>query len=288
MKIEFFDGGYCYHPECVAIKSGSHKSVKFPAICALITHPTKGRILFDTGYSEHFFHATQKFPYSIYAKVTPVMVEEADKISQKLKKQGINSSDIDYVVLSHFHADHIGGLKEFTESKYLYTQSSYDILKDKTGLKALLKGFLPGLIPDNFVENSLPVNDSTLITKHYLCKYFTRVHDLFGDESLIGVEIPGHAKGQLGLYLETSTGPYFLIADACYFTETYKKMALPNEIVHIISDSKKEYIDTIKRINKISIDHPEINIVPSHCGEKFKELVKDIRWDTTDLNTCEI
>ena len=41
VEIDFYDGGYCYHPEFVAIKGGSTSSVKFPAICAVIHHTEK-------------------------------------------------------------------------------------------------------------------------------------------------------------------------------------------------------------------------------------------------------
>lgn len=286
IEIDFYDGGYCYHPEFVAIKGGSRASVKFPAICAVIYHPVKGKILFDTGYSEHFYGATKKFPYSIYAKVTPVSIKKEDKLSFKLAEQNVETKDISYTILSHFHADHIGAVKEFDTSQFIYTESSYSAVKGKTGFKALLKGFLPDLLPENFEENSTQLAGPNKIQDHFLNDYFTTVYDIFGDRSIIGVEIPGHAKGQLGIYIETEEKKILLIADACYLSETFEEMKLPSNIIHIIGDSKEDYIDTVERIHKLYKDKKDITIVPSHCGRMFKQLVKKINWDTSDLNSC--
>ena len=121
LKVDFYDGGYCTHPEFVAIKGGSYKKVKFAALCALITHPKHGKILYDTGYSENFYQATKKAPFQIYAKVTPVFVNNEDKVFTKLEQD--KTADIKKVILSHFHADHIGGLRDFPEAEYIYTKS---------------------------------------------------------------------------------------------------------------------------------------------------------------------
>ncbi|MCR9205342.1 MAG: MBL fold metallo-hydrolase [Halobacteriovoraceae bacterium] len=285
VKVEFFDGGFCYHPEFVALKGGSRKPVKFPAICALIQHPEKGNILFDTGYSEHFYHATRKLPYKIYAKVTPVKVNPEDKVSSKLKEMGIGSSDISHVILSHFHADHIGGLKEFGSSKYIYTSSSYSGLKNLTGVSALKKGFLPDLIPLEFEQNSIALTSKNLDSSSFLNNYFSKVYDVFGDGSIMGVEIPGHAKGQLGLYFETEEQKVFLIADACYLSKTYEELIYPSEVVHIINDSRSEYLKTIKDIHVFHKEHNDVLIVPSHCGDKFNQLIKSTHWDSADINT---
>ena len=286
VEIKFYDGGYCYHPEFVALKKGRFSSVKFPALCAIVNHPQYGYILFDTGYSEHFYSATKKFPYNIYAKTTPVVINNIDKISYKIKKQNIELSEIKHIIISHFHADHIGGVKDFNDSKFIYTKKSFKQLKGKKGFAALRKGFLPELLPDDFQERSTFIDDKNLNKHHFLNDYFKKVYNVFDDQSIIGVELPGHAKGQLGIYVETINSSYFLVSDAFYLSKTYKTLNYPSEIVHLLNDSRSDYIDTIKRINKLHNNHKHIQIVSTHCGEKFIELVDDINWDTSDLNSC--
>ena len=61
-KLKLYECGYCTHPEKVVLPNGSLKRLKFPATVALLQHPTRGYILFDTGYAARFFQATKKFP----------------------------------------------------------------------------------------------------------------------------------------------------------------------------------------------------------------------------------
>ena len=65
----------------------------------------KGTVLFDTGYTQRFFTATKYFPNSIYAMITKVEIDS----SQEAKMQ-INPNEVNQLILSHLHADLVGGV----------------------------------------------------------------------------------------------------------------------------------------------------------------------------------
>lgn len=279
VKVHFYDGGYCTHPEFVAIQGGSHKSVQFAALCAVIIHPILGPILYDTGYSERFFEVTKKMPYRIYAAVTPVYVKDEDKISHKIQNLKLHHTDFKYVILSHFHADHIGAVKDFEKSTYIYSESSFEWVENQTGFKALKKGYLPDLLPSDFKQRSLVIDETYIVQeKHFLHAYFDKIYDVFKDGSIIGVELPGHVKGQMGIYFQTEEQKFFLIADACYFSETFVDLVFPNALVNLINDDPTAYKDTIERIHNLHTERKDIEIIPSHCKEKFKKYARDCRW----------
>ena len=58
VSLQMLRAGSCRHLECMADRGGRMAQVAFPALCGLIRHPSQGWILYDTGYSEHFFMAT--------------------------------------------------------------------------------------------------------------------------------------------------------------------------------------------------------------------------------------
>ncbi len=278
VDVHFYDGGYCTHPEFIAVNGGSHHSVNFAALCAVIIHPILGPILFDTGYSENFFKATKKMPYKIYALVTPVFVNKEDKISEKIGKLKLKSSDFKYIILSHFHADHIGAVLDFNQSTFVYTENSYAWVKNTSGIRALKKAFLPDLLPHDFEKRSMVVDSNRLLKSHFLSQYFEIVYDIFLDGSIIGVELPGHAQGQMGIYFETEKQKFFLIADACYVSETFKDLKYPNAITGIINEDTEVYKETVQKIHRLYKEHADIEIVPSHCSQQFKKYVKDCKW----------
>lgn len=104
---------HCAHPECVVMRGGRWRSTLFPALCGLLAHPTRGWILFDTGYSSHFTQATAPFPERLYRWVTPLTLTPADTLLAQLARLGISADEIRYVIISHMHGDHIAGLKDF-------------------------------------------------------------------------------------------------------------------------------------------------------------------------------
>ena len=102
VKLRVLEGGYCTHKEKMVIRGGRNETVKFPSMFGLIIHPKHGVILYDTGYTKKFYQETASFPSSIYAKLTPVYVNEEDTAVSKLKKIGINPEDVKYIIISHF------------------------------------------------------------------------------------------------------------------------------------------------------------------------------------------
>lgn len=273
IKVNFFSAGYCTHPEKIVIKGGSSKPVKFHATFVLIRHSERGLILFDTGYSEHFYTETKHFPFNIYAKITPVCFKEENGAAFQLRQSGINPGDIKLIILSHFHADHIGGVKDFPNAEFLCYKSAYEEIKGKKNLAALKKGFLPGLLPGNF-ESRLKFTDSLNkinISEDY--SPFETGFDIFGDRSLISVDVSGHSESQSGLFINTDENIYFLVADACWLSKSYREYILPHPIANIAFSCKKEYLNTLKKLHELHKKRPDINIMPSHCPEFLKKII---------------
>ncbi|WP_223067236.1 MBL fold metallo-hydrolase [Paenibacillus caui] len=273
-KVQIFYAGYCIHPECMVIKHGQFRKAKFPALFALLEHDKYGSILFDTGYTKRFFSETERFPFNIYSKLTPVVLEDGISAKEILESEGIHASSINYVIISHFHADHIGGLKDFKSAQFVFNSDSYDAVKDKRGISALRSGFLRGLLPENFEERAMPLTDTMKMDISEAAAPFETGYDLFGDKSIILVKLPGHAIGQIGaLVTDRDHHEYFFVADAAWRSDAYRQFRPPNPIAYMIIDQRKEYIETLGKLNKLYLRRPELQIIPSHCMEAFGEKI---------------
>ncbi|QDI05926.1 MBL fold metallo-hydrolase [Xanthomonas cerealis pv. cerealis] len=107
-------------------------------MAALLQHPVHGNLLFDTGYSQHFLDATAQLPERLYRVLTPVHLAPGQSLREQLA--------VDWIVLSHFHGDHIGGVADFAQARIACAQQAWDDLQRRGRLAALREGFLPALL----------------------------------------------------------------------------------------------------------------------------------------------
>ncbi|CBJ10875.1 putative conserved hypothetical protein [Legionella longbeachae NSW150] len=271
IEYQLFEAGFCKHCERMTLKNGRLKQCEYPAICALIKHPKQGYILFDTGYSNRFYELTQKFPFSLYRRLTPVTLKKS--LKQQLEEKNIQASEIKAIVISHFHADHIGGLNDFPNAQFFCHLDAINNISNKKGIKALLQGFLPGLLPKDFYERLVILKNEIQLESNLAP--FTRGFDLFDDKNLIAIPLPGHAKGQIGLYFksaqfhppEQNTQEVFLVADSCWHQEAFKEFVFPSNVTYLIHDNKEAYQQTIRNLHHLFNNNKTIDIIPSHCQQ---------------------
>jgi glyoxylase-like metal-dependent hydrolase (beta-lactamase superfamily II) len=286
LDLTVYDSGYCTHKEKIAIRTGRSCQVKFVAMFVHIYHPIHGHILFDTGYSNRFYKETTSFPASIYGKLTPVYVNETDTAVSKLKHAGVEAEKVKYIIISHFHADHICALRDFNNAQFICLETAYLDVKGRNSFQSLLKGFLPGLLPNDFANRVRFIDETLKVTSfsHAISSRFENCYDIFNDGTIIGVELPGHAKGQLGIYLFGSGREMFFVADSVWLSSSYEKNIPPSHLAHLTVNNKKAYRETIDKLYEIDKEAKDIVIVPSHCGQKYLELVKDSKIDHKKLS----
>ncbi|HEY9898068.1 MAG TPA: MBL fold metallo-hydrolase [Pantanalinema sp.] len=270
VTLRLFAAGSCVHPEGVVVKGAPMRPCTLPALVALIAHPEHGAILFDTGYSDRFHQETASYPNRLYAKLTPVSFSPEESAATQLAARGVAPEQVKTVVLSHFHADHVGAVRDFPEARYLYSSESYAAMRPLTGLGAVRAGFLRGLLPDDFEARSSHFEDLPACDLGATYAPFNRGADLCGDQSVVAVPLPGHAEGHHGLMLRTEEGPVFLVADAVYKTRAFKENRPPMGIARLIFSDWKGYLDTMSRLHAFHQARPDVLILPSHCQEAWE------------------
>jgi len=270
-KLYLNHAGYCMSKANHAVKGDENINIKFHALFGLIKHPDLGWILFDTGYTERFFEATKSYPNKFYALITKVFINKEDEVKEQLKRNGILPEDIKHIIISHFHADHIGGIKDFKNAIIYCSKVAFQQVKGISNLLAFSKGILKDLLPEDiekrlkFIENVCKLEpDEIFVTKY----------DLFSDKSIYAYQLPGHAAGQIGISLQTEKAKYFLIADACWDERAYKNLALPSSIVRFFFDSWSNYKKSILKIKIFHERNPDVTIVPTHCINSSSKLIQ--------------
>jgi glyoxylase-like metal-dependent hydrolase (beta-lactamase superfamily II) len=265
LKVSYFASGYCIsHANIIDPKHGKGKT-RFYAVWALIQHPEFGNILFDTGYAPYFQAVTDNFPDRFYRWATPVFLKETETAKAILEQNGIASHQINYIIISHFHADHVAGLKDFPNAQFICTKSAYEQMAQLNGIWAVGKGILKGLIPTDFSERVLFVED---IAEKSLDKSGLVMFDLFNKNILKLVLIAGHARGMLGFYANHQ----LFATDASWSLDTFEKGILPRKIVKLFFDSWTDFVETQAKLRAFLVQNPATTILFTHCPETLKYI----------------
>src|SRR5690554_3435536 len=154
MKVHVLHTGKVYIDKALAYKEkslhpmpytgwlrGEEKKMWVPVSSYLIEHP-KGLILVDTGWHEEMRTNQKKhlgrLAYSMYRGE----LREGDSIIDKLNTLGVKSNDIDFVLLTHLHSDHVSGLKHLLDAKKILTSElEWKAANKKMGyIKSMWKG----------------------------------------------------------------------------------------------------------------------------------------------------
>jgi glyoxylase-like metal-dependent hydrolase (beta-lactamase superfamily II) len=211
----------------------SSPTAKFlvPSLCFLIQHtpapspstphPKTTRLILDLGlrrdlsqYPESLQrHCTGRQPMS----TTPDVVES-------LALGNLTPKDIDYVILSHVHYDHVGTPSDFPPpTKFIIGPGAADLLSGKTRLDIGSHSvFEPDLLPfDRTVSLPLPEarSQSSSPWAWQPFSLFPHAIDLFSDSSLFIISAPGHLPGHINIlapHASSSGSSLYLAGDACH------------------------------------------------------------------------
>jgi N-acyl homoserine lactone hydrolase len=177
-----------------------------PIYAFAVEHP-EGVIVVDTGETartsdEDYFPSWH--PYFRYGLREWVAPEE--EIGPQLERLGIRPSDVRWVVLTHMHTDHAGGLHHFPHNEILVSRND---LRAASGRRGRLRGYPSNRFPrwfDPTVVDLSPVPYGPFPQSLTLTEA--------GDVTIVPVH--GHTPGQIGVLVEDGDHVVFLAGDSSY------------------------------------------------------------------------
>lgn len=269
LRCYLLDTGYCLAWEHHVIQGGARKRIACHALVALLHHPAHGWLLWDAGYAPRLLTATNRLPYALYRLATPLRLDPRLTVVAQLARWQLTPADIRSILISHFHADHIAGLRDFPAATFITTQAAYADIAVRQGFNALRRGFLPTLLPADFSQRLclLPRFTGDMLPA------LGATCDLFNDGSLLLVELPGHARGQMGMLAQTQRGPLLFAADGCWLSRSIYENRPPNRVTHFFVDDAAAMRATIAHLHSFAQARPDVLIIPSHCPDVFAREV---------------
>lgn len=265
--VKHLTAGHCLQKEFFVRKDGRWKEIKFPASVVLIQHQQHGLILFDTGYSTDIYDQTKYLPERLYRLLVPPFITVEETALEQIKAMGFNARDVSHVIISHFHADHISGLKDFPFSKYVFMKEGLTLFLEKSRWQSTAKAVIQATIPEHLCQQGVILGNEDFQQQLTIGTEQFSAFDLFQDGSLLLVPLPGHALGHMGLYVKAATQDYFFIADACWDYVALKRNIAPRSVVRLVTEDYGAYLNTFQKLHHTTQTAPQTLIIPCHCHQ---------------------
>ncbi|KAL1966537.1 hypothetical protein VTN77DRAFT_4459 [Rasamsonia byssochlamydoides] len=307
VQLHALSAGHLTLPEKYFVHPASNTARRtVPSLAFLIQHrhPFTGRLtrlVFDLGLRRDIERYSA--PIRRHAATRQPLSTEPDVV-QSLARGGLRPGDIDYVVYSHVHWDHIGEPRDFPTSTFVIGPGARDLLQGtkSNSLTGSHSFFEANLLPeDRTIELRDPSSSEqvdglgdkragssgeadfyqswTMTTTTTTDSFTLPVIDLFRDGTVYIVHAPGHLPGHINLLVRTgSTKWVYLAGDACHDRRIMRRQREIGEWVdddgHVccIHADRKTAEETIERIR--GLEQRGVEVIFAH----------DVEWEEDARN----
>lgn len=173
---------------------------------AFVVHHPAGICLFDTGQTARAALPGWFPSWHPFFRLARFELGTADEVAPQLRARGVATIDVRWVVLSHLHTDHVGGLEPFANADVLVSRAEW---RRASGVRGQIRGYLPDYWPDG-LRPVLVEFDGAAVGP------FAASHDLAGDGRLLLVPTPGHTPGHTALLARDGGKGWLLAGDLAH------------------------------------------------------------------------
>jgi glyoxylase-like metal-dependent hydrolase (beta-lactamase superfamily II) len=229
-----------------------------PIYAWVIEHP-EGVIVVDTGETARVTepgYLPRWHPY--YRLGVKEWVEPEQEIGPQLRALGIQSDDVRWLVMTHLHTDHAGGLGHFPNTEVLVTRREFE---NASGTLGKIRGFLPHRWPDWFLPTFVDL-DSTEFGP------FPRSRTVTSAGDVVIVDTSGHTPGHVSVVLEDDDCSILFAGDTSYTEQLMIEGAADG-----VSPDAEAARASLRRIQEFVRQRPVVYL-PSHdpgSGQRLTE-----------------
>ncbi len=177
-----------------------------PIYVWVIEHP-EGLIVIDTGISATANKRIWFPPFMpLVQRAAKFDIMPEQEVGPQLRQLGFSTDDVRWVVLTHLHQDHDGGLMHFPNADFIVSSAEWAAA---TGFQGRMNGYLNQRWPDWFQPQLVSFDEGSWGP-------FAGQHVLTSSGDVHLVPTPGHSPGHLSVILVENDQTLFFAGDASY------------------------------------------------------------------------
>jgi N-acyl homoserine lactone hydrolase len=196
-----------FHSPAEGLGMSGGGRVAVPVPFYVVEHPD-GVALFDCGLPSAMGDPQDRFRQALQSQDLDVTFGPEETVTSHLERLDIDPAAIRYVVLSHLHFDHVGGLHQIPNATVVVQRQEWAAgFEDEVAQRYFLR--------KRFYDLG------------HRIQQIDGEHDLFGDGSVTCIPSPGHTPGHQSLRVRNGQGDHILVGDACYNSQVVESRDFP-------------------------------------------------------------
>lgn len=292
VTISALEAGHLTLPEKLFVTDADpEKRATVPSLAFLIQHPSPTKtqnLVFDLGLKRDFSGYREAQQHHIAQRQPTIVSPDA---AESLRKGGLQPEDVDTVILSHVHWDHVGTPSDFENAEFVVGSGTMHLLAHGGGPLYPAEIFNPDELPRDRTKELPPAREGDRPkafekqTSHVWrpLASFPAVVDFYGDGSVYIVDAPGHLYGHVNLLARIGPRKWvYLGGDCCHdprILRGEKGIALYDDgrgglrSVHVSTEEAEGTVKRIAgllrtaRVREEGGASVEVEVVVAHDGE---------------------
>ncbi|KAG2145138.1 beta-lactamase-like protein [Suillus clintonianus] len=271
MNISALEAGSLNVPlQNIVAGSSPTDFIRNPSLAFLLCHSKSGhRVVFDLGIRRDINSLPPAVRWRIqYFDFQPEVPQD---VAESLKAGGTLPEQIDTVIVSHLHWDHVGDPEPFKNATFVVGERCREILA---------AGY-PVTEDAPFSSTAIPVERTRFLSEldmNSAIGPYPDAIDYFGDGSMYIVDAPGHIGGHVNILARTSAeGSWLLLGGDS--AGDFRLITGEKEIGHYsdvngcfrcIHVDKELALENIRRIRGL-LSNPKVQVLIAHDVPWYKE-----------------
>jgi glyoxylase-like metal-dependent hydrolase (beta-lactamase superfamily II) len=235
-EIYVLEYGKSYYPSNLVNTLQKSKSVSMSWLFYLLVDSENHKILADTGFADTEY--SKRFGLSYFQNPAKV-----------LESAGFQTSEIDSIIITHSHFDHLGGILLFPNASIYIQKSEYENFSKSSDYSKYSNRFQKAKKENKLflLEDSLNLYNSIWIQK-----------------------TGGHTIGSQIIRFQKKGISYVITGDECYFVDAcIQKISIPSAAAYSVKNNFK-FLNSIQLTEKILTLHDPIHIAPANNLHYYK------------------
>ena len=232
-----------------------------PVPAFLLTHPSAGHVLVDTGLHPSVTVKPSANLGRAAAWIARPRIEAGRDLPSQLRERGIDPKSIRTVLMTHLHLDHTSGISEFPSSTFLVSAAEWRAATSDH--RPAMRGYRHAHFDHLFDFRTLAY-DAPDVASY---ASFGRTIDVFGDGSIRLAFTPGHTHGHQCVIARLRDRDFVIAGDAVYTTGQLDDAPEPPRPVDL-----HKWRRSLRELQRFRERYPDSVIVPGHDPKAWATL----------------